>query len=60
MILVPRHYDDALMRARRNSGKPTTRWDEDNRIPLNPAVFVVFAVLAAVLVGLFLLFALVL
>jgi hypothetical protein len=48
------------MRARRSSGKATTRWDEDNRIPLNPAVFVVFAVLAAVLVGLFLLFALVL
>jgi hypothetical protein len=49
------------MRARRNTAKGTgTRWDEDNGIPLNPAVFVVFAVLAVVLAGLFLLFALVL
>ena len=47
------------MRARKTP-KGTTRWDEDNRIPLNPAVFVVFAVLAVVLAGLFLLFALVL
>jgi hypothetical protein len=45
------------MRGRKSQG---TRWDEDNRIPLNPAVFVVFAVLAVVLAGLFLLFALVL
>jgi hypothetical protein len=37
-----------------------TRWDEDNRVPLNPAVFVVFAGLALVLAGLFLLFAFVL
>jgi hypothetical protein len=37
-----------------------TRWDEDNRIPVNPAVFVVFAALAVVLAGLFLLFAFVL
>lgn len=36
-----------------------TRWDEDNRIAPNPAVFVVFAVLALLLAGLFLLFALV-
>ncbi len=47
------------MRIRRAT-KPTTRWDEDNRIPVNPAVFVVFAVLALVLAGLFLLFAFVL
>jgi hypothetical protein len=48
------------MRARRSSGRSPTRWEEDNRIPLNPAVFVVFAVLGAVLAGLFLLFAFVL
>jgi hypothetical protein len=36
-----------------------TRWDEDNRVPLNPAAFVVFLVLALILAGLFLLFALV-
>jgi hypothetical protein len=49
------------MRVRRHPGKaPPTRWEEDNRIPMNPAVFVVFAVLAAVLAGLFLLFAFVL
>jgi hypothetical protein len=44
-------------RRRRNEG---TRWDEDNRIPLNPAVFVVFGLLALVLAGLFVLFAVVL
>jgi hypothetical protein len=48
------------MRVRKNAAKQPTRWDEDNRIPLNPAVFVVFAALAIVLAGLFLLFALVL
>jgi hypothetical protein len=40
--------------------RPESRWEKDNRIPLNPAVFVVFAVLGLVLAGLFLLFALVL
>jgi len=48
------------MRGRRGSRNVATRWDEDNRIPLNPAVFVVFAVLGVVLAGLFLLFAFVL
>ena len=46
-----------VARARR---QPESRWEQDNRIPLNPAVFVVFAVLGLVLAGLFLLFALVL
>ena len=43
-----------VLRDRRNR---STRWDEDNRVPLNPAVFAVFAGLALVLAGLFLLFA---
>lgn len=33
-----------------------TRWEEDNRISTNPAPFVVLALGAALLVGLFLLF----
>jgi hypothetical protein len=48
------------VRGRKRSAQAPTRWDEDNRIPLNPAVFVVFGVLAVVLAGLFLLFAFVL
>jgi hypothetical protein len=40
--------------------RPESRWERDNAIPPNPAVFVVFAVLGLVLAGLFLLFALVL
>jgi hypothetical protein len=46
-----------VTRTRRRS---ESRWEQDNRIPLNPAVFVVFAALGLVLAGLFLLFALVL
>jgi hypothetical protein len=43
------------MKKRRES-----RWEQDNAIPPNPAVFAVFAALGLVLAGLFLLFALVL
>lgn len=34
-----------------------TRWDEDNAIRVSPAVIATFAVLGALLAGLFLLFA---
>jgi hypothetical protein len=44
----------------RRQRQPESRWEKDNRIPLNPAVFIVFAALGLVLAGLFLLFALVL
>lgn len=57
--LQPSHYDEGVRRGMRRSDA-RTRWDEDNRVPLNPAVFVVFAGLALVLAGLFLLFAFVL
>jgi hypothetical protein len=40
--------------------KKTTRWDEDNGINANPWAFLTFAVLAALLAGLVLLFAFVL
>ena len=43
----------ARLRRRTNEG---TRWDQDNQVPLNPAVLVTFAVLAVVLAGLFVLF----
>jgi hypothetical protein len=40
--------------------KPVNRWDEDNGINANPWAFLTFAVLAALLAGLVLLFAFVL
>lgn len=39
------------------SRRTETRWDVDNRVPLNPAVFAVLLVVAALLAGLFVLFA---
>lgn len=40
--------------------KPANRWDEDNRISVNPWAFLTFAILGALLAGLVLLFAFVL
>ena len=44
-----------MARARRRTGEGT-RWDQDNRVPLNPAAFVTFALMALALAGLFVLF----
>jgi hypothetical protein len=37
---------------RRRRGRAPSRWEEDNRLVLNPAAFVAVAILAGALVGL--------